>query len=92
MSPTAERYRQLTRRLLEARAWHHWSEEQETSLLDEMDSVWWQLTQDERAEADQWLADLRAASAAREPEEYQDVEVSENEPERFPRERSTRAA
>jgi hypothetical protein len=54
------RYRELTQRLLEAEAWGTLSEAEEDALRNDMDSIWWAMTEVERDEADAWLASQRA--------------------------------
>ncbi len=48
MSPDAQAYRDLTKRMLEARA--SGDEALEEVLLDELDAVWWRLAASEIAE------------------------------------------
>ncbi len=55
-----ERYRELTEKLLEDEAWGTLSEAADDAIREEMDSLWWAMTEDERADADSWLAEQRA--------------------------------
>lgn len=55
-----DQYRELTLRLLENEAWGTLLEEQEDAIRDQMDELWWAMTQQERVEADEWLAAQRA--------------------------------
>lgn len=54
------RYRQLTERLLEDESWGTLSEDEDEKIRSEMDGLWWQMTAEERADADAWLSEQRA--------------------------------
>lgn len=71
-----DHYRELTQRLLESETWGTLSAEEEDSLLGEMDSVWWAMTDPERDEADAWLASQRA----RVPEDVGLTETPDRDP------------
>lgn len=70
-----DQYRQLTLRLLEDVAWGTLSEAEDERLRIKMDSLWDEMSQDERAEADRWLAQQRA----RAPKSLNLVDTTESE-------------
>jgi hypothetical protein len=55
----AERYRQLTARLLDNEPWGSLAQAQEDALRDSMDDLWWQMSEQERTEQDAWLEQKR---------------------------------
>lgn len=73
MSPK-ERYHELTERLLENTAWDTLTEEEDESIREEMDDLWWAMSEKERAEADAWLA----AQRVRAPEDLGLVDAAED--------------
>ena len=53
------KYRELTEKLLENETWGTLSEQKEDALRDEMDPLWWLMTEDERLDVDNWLDERR---------------------------------
>lgn len=73
MSPK-ERYRELTEKLLENTAWNTLTEQEDEAIREEMDDLWWAMSEAERTEADAWLA----AQRVRAPEDLGLVDAAED--------------
>ena len=55
----AEKYRELTARLLDNETWGSLTPTQEDALRDAMDALWWQMSEQERTQQDAWLEQKR---------------------------------
>lgn len=52
MTQTMTRYRALLERLLQGRDGGSLTQQREDAMLDEMDELWWKMTEDERKSLD----------------------------------------
>jgi len=55
----AQKYRQLTERLLDSEPWGSLTHAQEDALRESMDELWWQMSEQERTQQDAWLEQKR---------------------------------
>jgi len=56
---SAEKYRELTARLLDNETWGSLTPAQADALRDAMDELWWQMSAQEQAQQDAWLKQKR---------------------------------
>lgn len=57
MTSAASQYEELQKSILRGRALGTLPEEAEDSLLEQMDDLWWEMTEEERREADRRAAE-----------------------------------
>ena len=75
MSRFARRYEQIQWELLKERGLGVMSEEEEDRILERMDVCWWKMSEDERAEAEQRIAEASMITSTDDFDLY-DVEVA----------------